>query len=105
MVDKTERGQRRAILLTSVLRARLDGDDPNLAPALSALDRIAASAPAFRRQPGLSTGQASTGHSLPGARVLVMMKHARRGITSSSFGDRGAALAYYTRKSARVFRV
>jgi hypothetical protein len=56
------------MLLASVLRAWLDGGDPDLAPALSALDRITASAPAFHCQPGLITGPASTGHSLPGAR-------------------------------------
>ena len=54
--------------LRCAVHQELDVDDPDLAPALSALDRITASAPAFHRQPSLITGQASTGHSLPGAR-------------------------------------
>jgi AcrR family transcriptional regulator len=53
-VETADRAQRLAMLLASVLRTWLDGEDPDLARTMSALDRAGAwAAPAGLPQPGL----------------------------------------------------
>jgi hypothetical protein len=54
-VVRAERGQGLAMLLTAVLRTWLDGEDPDLARTMSALDRAGAwAAPRGLPRPGLS---------------------------------------------------
>jgi hypothetical protein len=100
-VVMAEPGQGLAMLLTAVLRTWLDGEDPDLARAMSALDRAGAwAAPCGLPRPGLS----HSGLRLPPAHAATGRGHGgesglRRDLLQTSIAQ-GSRTRYCTKRDA-----